>query len=73
MFRGVNKNNIKRRTWGGGGAIIINKVKHYLGKWPNPEESACVYHCMAAQHFGDRAQLNFSDNDVSRTYSHRLV
>jgi hypothetical protein len=23
--------------------IIVNKVKHYLGKWPNPEESACVF------------------------------
>ena len=43
----------------GGAAIIINKEKRHLGMWPNAEEAARAYDCMAVQHFGAKAILNF--------------
>ena len=67
-YRGVHRKRTKIPTWGA--QITINKIKMQLGTWRNPEEAARAYDCMAVQHYGANARLNFEED---RAWAHLLV
>lgn len=38
--------------------IMLNKIRHYLGRFSTPERAALAYNEAATKHFGDLATLN---------------
>ena len=67
-YRGVHRKPTKIPTWGA--QITINKRKVQLGTFRHPEEAARAYDCMAVQHYGAYAILNFEED---RAWAHKLA
>ena len=67
-YHGVHRKPTKIPTWGA--QITMNKRKEQLGTFRHPKEAARAYDCMAIQHYGSYAILNFEED---RAWAHKLA
>jgi len=58
-YCGVHSKRTKIPKWGA--QITVEGVRYQLGSWRSPEEAALAYDCMAVQHLGAKARLNFEE------------